>query len=157
VLAGTPRVGEKAPDFTLPGPEGKMISLHDYFGSKNVVLYFYPKDFTAGCTAETRGFGESYSDLLGMGAEVLGISSDSRESHDTFAKECGAMFPLLADSGGKVRELYGVKSSLGLIPGRVTFVIDKEGVVRHMFSSQLRPRQHISEAINALKAISEPR
>lgn len=150
-MADGPRVGDRAPDFTLQGPDGRMISLHDYAGSRNVVLYFYPKDFTAGCTAETKAFSENYDSLLEMGAEVLGISSDSAESHGNFAQECGAKFPLLADAGGKVRAMYGAKSSFGLVPGRVTFVIDKQGVVRHVFSSQLRPKQHISEAVEALK------
>ena len=154
-LPGPVRVGDKAPDFTLLGPGGQTISLHGYAGSKNVVIYFYPKDFTAGCTTETKAFGESYDDILKMGAEIIGISSDSAESHGSFARECGTKFPLLADEGGKVREAYGAKSSFGMIPGRVTFVVDKNGVVRHVFSSQLRPRQHISEAIEALKAISD--
>lgn len=151
-MADNLKVGDKAPDFTLPGPGGP-VSLHDFVGTKNLVVYFYPKDFTAGCTAETKAFGESYDTILSMGAEVLGISSDTSESHDEFAQKCGAKFPLLADSGGKVRSLYGARSSFGLIPGRVTYVIDKEGVVRHIFSSQLKPTQHISEAINALRAI----
>ncbi len=150
---GTVRVGDKAPDFTLQAQDGRMVSLHDYAGSKNVVLYFYPKDFTSGCTVETKTFSDNYDELLKMGAEVIGISSDSAESHAGFASECGARFPLLADSGGKVRDLYGTKSAFGLMPGRVTFVIDKDGVVRHAFSSQLRPKQHISEAVEALKAI----
>ncbi|MDG6991167.1 MAG: peroxiredoxin [Nitrososphaerota archaeon] len=149
-----PKVGDKAPDFTLPAPEGQMVSLHDFAGTKNVVLYFYPKDFTMGCTTETKAFGESYDGILEMGAEIIGISSDSAESHSGFAKECGARFPLLADEEGKVRAEYGAKS-MGLIPGRVTFVIDKKGVVRHTFSSQLRPKQHITEAIEALKAIRD--
>ena len=151
---GGPKVGDKAPDFTLPAQDGRMVSLHEFAGTKNVVLYFYPKDFTAGCTQETKGFGENYEGLSGMGAEVIGISSDSAESHSGFAKECGAGFPLLADVGGKVRAEYGAKS-MGLIPDRVTFVIDKKGVIRHRFSSQLKPRQHIAEAIEALKAIRD--
>ncbi|MDG6990191.1 MAG: peroxiredoxin [Nitrososphaerota archaeon] len=153
-MTGRVSVGDSAPDFTLEGPEGRKVSLHDYAGSKNVVIYFYPKDFTAGCTAETKAFGENYDDILKLGAEILGISSDSAESHGSFAQECGARFPLLADVGGKVREMYGAKSSFGLVPGRVTFVIDKQGIVRHAFSSQLRPKQHITEAVEALKAIS---
>ena len=152
-MAGV-RVGDRAPDFTLQGPEGRPVSLRDYAGSKSVVIYFYPKDFTAGCTAETKAFGESYDAILDLGAEILGISSDSEESHGSFAQECGARFPLLADPGGKVREAYGAKSSFGLIPGRVTYVIDREGVVRHVFSSQLKPKQHIAEAMEALKSIS---
>ncbi|HKT21692.1 MAG TPA: peroxiredoxin [Nitrososphaerales archaeon] len=153
-MAEPPRVGDRAPDFTLQGPDGKMVSLHDYAGSKNVVIYFYPKDFTAGCTAETKSFGANYDAILDLGAEILGISSDTSESHGNFALECGARFPLLADEGGKVRAAYGAKGSFGLVPGRVTFVIDKKGVVRHVFSSQIRPKQHITEAIEALKSIS---
>lgn len=153
-MAGAPRVGEKAPDFALQSSDGRVVSLHDYAGAKNVVIYFYPKDFTAGCTAETKAFGENYEAILNLGAELLGISSDSAESHDSFARECGAKFPLLADVEGKVREMYGAKSSFGLIPGRVTFVIDKRGTVRRVFSSQLRPKQHISEAMEALKELS---
>lgn len=153
-MSGSVKVGDRAPDFTLRGQDGRMVSLHDYAGSKNVVVYFYPKDFTAGCTAETKTFGDSYDAILGMGAEILGISSDSADSHDRFAQECGAKFPLLADERGEVRDAYGAKSSFGLIPGRVTFVIDKAGVVRRVFSSQLRPRQHIAEAIAALNSLS---
>ena len=147
------KVGDRAPDFSLEAQDGHNVALHDFTGSKNVVLYFYPKDFTPGCRAETKSFSENYDSLLAMGAEVLGISSDSPESHVDFAKECGATFPMLADKGGRVRESYGVKSSFGLAPGRVTFVIDKKGIVRHVFSSQLRPKQHVSEAMEALKAL----
>jgi len=131
-----------------------MVSLHDFAGIKKVVLYFYPKDFTMGCTAETKMFSEKYDDVLAMGAEVLGISSDSGESHGRFAQECGVRFPMLADAGGKVRDIYGAKGAFG-IPGRVTFVIDKQGVVRHVFSCQLRPKSHTSEAIEALKTIQD--
>jgi peroxiredoxin Q/BCP len=131
-----------------------MVSLHDFVGLKNVVLYFYPKDFTTGCTLETKAFGESYGGISAMGAEVIGISSDSAESHSGFAEECGAKFPLLSDEGGRVRKAYGAKS-MGLMPGRVTFIIDKTGVVRHMFASQLRPKQHITEAVEALKRIED--
>lgn len=150
-MTGSLKTGDKAPDFTLESQDGKSVSLRDYAGKKNVVVYFYPKDFTAGCTAETKSFGENYDEILGMGAEVLGISSDSAQSHDRFGQECGAKFPLLSDKGSKVRQQYGAKSSLGIIPGRVTYVIDKEGIVRHVFSSQLRPKEHINEAVQALR------
>jgi peroxiredoxin Q/BCP len=147
------RPGDKAPDFELAAQDGRRVSLHEFYGAKNVVLYFYPKDFTRGCTTETKSFGENYGVLQDLGAEVLGVSSDSSESHKEFAGECHASFPLLADEGGRVRELYRVKSSIGLVPGRVTFIIDKQGVVRHIFSSQLNPRKHIAEAVEALKAL----
>jgi peroxiredoxin Q/BCP len=146
-------VGDKAPDFVLKDRSGGTVSLHDFLGSRNVVLYFYPKDFTVGCTAEARSFSENYDRLVGMGAEVLGVSSDSVERHKYFANECEVRFHLLADDGGTVRKLYGVSSSFGLIPGRVTFIIDKEGVVRRVFSSQANPRRHITEAMEALKSL----
>ncbi len=117
---------------------------------KNVVLYFYPKDFTVGCTAEAKSFSENYDEILGLGAEVIGVSSDTGESHKGFADQCGVRFTLLSDPGGKARKAYGVQSSFGLIPGRVTFVIDREGIVRRVFSSQLSPRKHVAEAIKAL-------
>ncbi len=145
--------GDRAPDFTLQAQDGREVSLHEYSGSKNVVLYFYPKDFTSGCTAEARKFSLNYDAVIGMDAEVIGISSDSSESHNNFATECNVKFPLLSDRGGKVREMYGVRATLGLIPGRVTFVIDKSGVVRRIFSSQINPTRHVSEAIEALKSL----
>ena len=145
--------GDRAPDFSLQAQDGRVISLHDFLGKRNVVLYFYPKDFTIGCTAEARTFGANYEAVQEMSGEVIGISSDTTESHGSFAEECGVKFPLLSDRDGKVRETYGVRSSFGLVPGRVTFVIDKEGVVRRVFSSQISPKRHISEAIEALRGL----
>ena len=131
-----------------------MVSLRQYNGSRNVVLYFYPKDFTRGCTVETTSFSRNYDRILEMGAEVIGISSDSTESHRGFADKCGARFVLLADDGEKVRKLYGVRTSLGLVPGRVSYVIDKQGIIRHIFSSQLNARRHVDEALEALRALA---
>ena len=146
-------VGEKAPDFTLEDQHGKKVSLHDFEGSKNVVVYFYPKDFTPGCTAETKSFSTVYEQLRGMGAEVLGVSTATVGTHKEFAEACGASFPMLADEGGKVRKLYQVQPSMWLIPGRVTFVIDRTGVIRHVFSSQTNTAGHVAEAIKALKSL----
>ncbi len=145
--------GDTAPDFTLEAQDGRTVSLHDYHGSRNVVVYFYPKDFTMGCTTEARTFGLNYDQVKNLDAEVIGISSDSADSHSRFASECGVEFPLLSDRDGKVRALYGVKSSLGLFPGRVTFVIDKQGVVRSVFSSQTNPRGHVSKALEVLSEL----
>lgn len=153
-MGGRVKEGDRAPDFALESQDGKVVSLHDYVGSKNVVLYFYPKDFTIGCTAEARSFSANYDSVNGKNAEVIGISSDSVESHSGFANECEVKFPLLSDRGGKVRELYGVRSSLGLFPGRVTFVIDKNGIVRRIFASQISPRRHVSEALDALDSLA---
>ncbi len=149
------KVGDKAPDFTLPSQMGDNVTLSEYFGKKNIVLYFYPKDESSGCTREACSFRDSYEVLTNLGAEVLGVSGQSVESHKSFAGHYGLPFILLADPSNKVRELYGVHSSMGLIPGRVTYIIDKKGIVRHIFSSQTQAERHVQEAIQALKQIDE--
>jgi peroxiredoxin Q/BCP len=116
-----------------------------------VVLYFYPKDDTPGCTKEACTFRDDYAEFEAAGAAVLGVSGDSSESHRRFAAKHRLPFPLLADPGGKVRRLYGVPATLGLLPGRVTFVIDGAGIVRHVFSSQLNPARHVAEALGVLR------
>ncbi len=130
-----------------------MVDLKEVFGRREVVLYFYPKDNTPGCTTEAKAFRDSFETFTQMGAEVIGVSSDTVDSHRDFAAKCGLPFQLLSDDGGKVRKLYGVPSSFGLIPGRVTFVIDTKGVVRHVFNSQLNPERHVEEAVRILKDI----
>jgi peroxiredoxin Q/BCP len=149
------KVGEKAPDFTLPSQMGDNVTLSEYQGKKNVVLYFYPKDETRGCTREACEFRDRYDVFTSLGAEVLGVSSDTLESHKSFATHHGLPFLLLSDEDGKVRKLYGVPSTMGIIPGRVTFIIDKKGVVRHVFSSQFKPEQHIEEALKILKQLEK--
>ena len=146
--------GSMAPNFTLPSQSGKVVSLRDFLGKKPVILYFYPKDDTPGCTKEACAFRERYEDFRGLNAEVKGISSDSVESHRSFAAEHELPFTLLSDEGGKVRKLYGASSTFGLFPGRVTYVLDEEGVVRHIFSSQLGVEKHVEEALEALRSIS---
>jgi peroxiredoxin Q/BCP len=134
---------------------GDNVTLSEYQGKKNVVLYFYPKDETRGCTREACEFRDRYDVFTGLGAEVLGVSSDTLESHKSFATHHGLPFLLLSDEDGKVRKLYGVPSSMGIIPGRVTFIIDKKGVVRHVFSSQFQPEKHIEEALKVLKELEK--
>jgi len=143
-------VGQRAPDFTLPDANGKDVRLADLSG-KPVVLYFYPKDDTPGCTKEACSFRDQYQDFQDAGAAVIGVSSDSSESHRKFAAKHRLPFTLLADRGGKVRKLYGVPATLGLLPGRVTFVIDGGGVVRHVFNSQLAATRHVEEALDTLR------
>jgi peroxiredoxin Q/BCP len=147
--------GEKAPDFVGLDQNGNKITLSSYLGNKNVVLYFYPKDFSRGCTIETKGFSSAYRELKNLDAEVIGISSDDQETHKEFAEECGAEFPLVSDREGKIRKLYDVKSTLGLIPGRVTYIIDKNGIIAHVFSSQLSPARHVQEARRILSELVE--
>jgi len=146
-------VGSVALDFTLPSQSGEMVSLKDFLGSKPIILFFYPKDDTPGCTRQACTFRDDYEEFGKLDAEVIGISSDSVDSHKSFAAKYNLPFTLLSDEGGKVRKLYGVQNSFGLFPGRVTYVIDEEGVVRHVFSSQLGVEKHVEEALQALKYI----
>ena len=149
---GNVGIGSKAPDFTLPSQSGEMVSLADFLDRKPVVLFFYPKDDTLGCTREACAFRDDYEEFSKLDAEVVGISSDSVESHRSFAGKHRLPFTLLSDEGGKVRKLYGVSNTLGLFPGRVTYVLDEQGVIRRVFSSQLGTRRHVEEALKTLLA-----
>lgn len=142
--------GMAAPDFELPDQNGQPIRLSQYRGNRAVVLYFYPKDDTSGCTVEACRFRDDFAKFRAAGAEILGISSDSTESHGKFASKYNLPFTLLSDKGGNVRKLYGVKKTLGIIPGRATYVIDREGILLHVYSSQSAPARHIDEALSAL-------
>jgi peroxiredoxin Q/BCP len=146
-------VGSKAPDFTLPSQSGEMVSLKEFLGEKVVILYFYPKDGTPGCTKEACAFRDEHEEFGKLDAEVIGVSSDSVESHRRFAEKHDLSFTLLSDEGGKVRKLYGVSNTFGIFPGRVTYVIDEAGVVRHVFSSQIGALKHVEEALKSLAAI----
>ena len=143
-------VGDLAPDFTLPSSTGEMVSLSDFRGKSEVVLFFYPKDNTPGCTAQACAFRDSHEAFKEAGAEVIGISSDSEGSHRQFAKLWSLPFLLLSDGKGKVRARYGVARTLGLFPGRVTYLIDRAGVIRHVFSSQLQTGRHVEEMLARL-------
>jgi peroxiredoxin Q/BCP len=149
------KVGDKALEFTLPSQMGDDVMLSEFFGKKNVVLYFYPKDETTGCTKEACTFRDNYEELTKLGAEVIGVSGQSVESHKSFASHYGLPFILLSDEGNKVRELYGVPSSMGIIPGRVTYIIDKKGMVRHIFNSQTQAQKHVEEAKKTLLEIEK--
>lgn len=150
--SGNIDVGDTAPEFSLPDQDGNTVSLSQYRGKSSVVLYFYPKDNTSVCTAQACGFRDSYEAFLDEGAVVIGVSSDSVDSHDGFAEKHRLPFSLLSDEGGKIRKLYGATVMLG-VPGRVTYVIDKEGVVRHKFSSMFSADKHIDEALRVLKKL----
>jgi peroxiredoxin Q/BCP len=143
-------VGDTAPDFALPDQHGKLVRLSQYRGKHPIVVYFYPKDDTSGCTLQACGFRDDFEKFHATGAEIIGISDDSTDSHGKFASKYHLPFTLLSDKGGRVRRLYGVKKTLGVIPGRVTFVIDRSGVVRHVFSSQSKPARHVEEALIGL-------
>ncbi|WP_330204935.1 peroxiredoxin [Cyanobacterium sp. Dongsha4] len=147
------KIGDRTPDFTLPSADGKNVSLSEFLGKKSVVIYFYPKDDTPGCTIESCTFRDSYEEFKEAGAEVIGISSDSPQSHQQFASKYQLPFILLSDSQGKVRKLFGVPNALFLLPGRVTYVIDKEGIVRHIFNSMMDFKAHVDEALKTIKSL----
>jgi peroxiredoxin Q/BCP len=146
-------VGDKAPDFTLPSQSGEQVRLHDRIGERVVVLYFYPKDETSGCTAEACAFRDSHEVFSDAGAEVIGVSSDSADKHAAFADHHKLPFTLLSDAGGKVRRLYGVPSTLGFIPGRVTYVIDRDATVRHVYNSMTNIGGHVNDTLDVVKKL----
>ena len=144
------REGEQAPEFTSTTHDGTTVSLAALRG-RWVVLYFYPADDTPGCTAEACSFRDAYEDFTDAGAVVIGVSGNDASSHARFAGKHQLPFSLLSDTDGSLRKAFGVKKSLGLLPGRVTFVIDPQGTVRKVFSSQLRATQHTAEALAAIR------
>ena len=143
-------VGDTAPDFSLPSTDG-TTSLAEHRG-KWVVLYFYPADDTPGCTAEACTFRDAYEDFTDAGAVVIGASGQGIASHEKFKTKHNLPFTLVADEDGTLRKSYGVKKSLGILDGRVTYVIDPEGVVRDVFSSQLRAKAHQARALEVIQA-----
>ncbi len=147
------KVGDRAPDFSLPSQKGETVKLSDFLGKKTVVLYFYPKDDTPGCTKESCAFRDSYEVFQENGAEVIGISSDSTNSHEQFANKYNLPFTLLSDTKSQVRQLFGVPPTLFILPGRVTYVIDKEGIVKHIFDSQLNFQAHVDEALKIVRSL----
>ncbi len=146
--------GDRAPAFELPATGGRTVKLDDFRG-KTVVLYFYPKDETPGCTAEACTFRDEYEDFTAAGAEVIGVSDDSVASHEAFKAHHRLPFILATDEGGKLREQMGVKKTLGMLKGRVTFVIDREGVIRDRFESQVRFKAHVHKALDLVKQLEK--
>ena len=153
----TVAIGDRAPDFTLPSATGESVTLSLLLGKRTVVVFFYPKDDTMGCTVEACTFRDLNGDFVTAGAEVVGISSDSLGSHERFASKHRLPMTLLSDVDGKVRALYGVRATLGLLPGRATFVIDRDGVVRHVLVSQFRFHQHAESALEVVRRLEAQR
>jgi peroxiredoxin Q/BCP len=147
------RVGDRVPDFTLLDQDGHAAPLGELLGAGCLVLYFYPKDDTPGCTVEACLFRDEQQAFVEAGARVVGVSSDDVDSHRRFADKCRIPFTLLSDRGGELRARFGVPKTLGLIDGRVTYVIDAGGIIRHTFSSQLRARKHVEEALRLVRSM----
>ena len=153
-MATPEKVGDRAPSFSLPDQSGTTINLDDMIGKKPIVLYFYPKDDTPGCTKESCAFRDSYEVFQDAGAEVIGISGDSSASHEKFAAKYNLPFTLLADTGNKVRSLYGVPATLFILPGRVTYIIDQKGIVQRIFDALLDFNGHVNEAITVIQNLA---
>lgn len=147
------QAGDKAPEIVLQDQTGKQRRLSEMWAAGPVVLYFYPKDETSGCTAEACSFRDAYETFKDAGAEVVGVSKDGVADHASFAQNHRLPFVLLADVQGAARNGFGVKRTFGIIDGRVTFVIDTTGTIRHVFDSMLRPRAHIDEALEVVKRL----
>jgi len=150
------RVGQKAPDFDVVSSSGKSLKLQDFAGKKNVVLYFYPGDFTPICTKETCGFRDMYADLESQDTEVIGVSVDSNESHEKFAKEYKLAFALVSDSKRELAKTYGATSFLRDILGktaRLTYVIDKKGEIAGIFQGELSASKHLEGVRDTIKKL----
>jgi peroxiredoxin Q/BCP len=143
------KIGDKAPDFTLQSNTGDKFKLSELKG-KNLVLFFYPMDESPVCSKEVEAFKKKYEEFKAINAEVVGVSSQSIESHRSFATKHGLPFRLLSDPNSTVRKLFGISSMLG-VPGRVTFVVNQDGVIVFVYSSQMYPARHAQEALDALK------
>lgn len=143
-------IGDRAPEFSATTYDGARISLTDFRGRRALVLFFYPKDGTPICTQEACAFRDSYQKFLAAGVEVVGVSSDAAESHRRFAERHQLAFPLISDRDGSLRKAFGVRKVLGLLPGRVTFVIDQQGIVRQIFSALFASGEHVRQALEAV-------
>jgi thioredoxin-dependent peroxiredoxin len=143
----------QAPNTTFTRADGSTVQLSELIGKKTVVLYFYPKDDTAGCTAEACSFRDSYEDFKAAGAEVIGVSADDAASHEAFKQKNRLPFTLLSDPGGAAAKAMGVKKTFGLIAGRVTFVIDRAGNVVNTFDSMVRVKKHVAEALEIVRTL----
>ena len=136
-----------APDFSATTHDGKRIRLSDYLGKRGLVLFFYPKDGTPICTKEACAFRDSYEQFAAAGADVIGVSADSDERHRAFARQYKLSFPLISDADGSLRKAFAVPKTMGLFPGRVTYVIDREGIIQHIFSAQFASDEHVRQAL----------
>ena len=140
--------------FDLAAADGSRLRLSELLARGPLVVYFYPKDDTPVCTAEACSFRDAYAAFTNFGAQVIGISSDAAASHASFAQRHGLPFPLASDSGGTLRKAFGVPKTLGLLPGRVTYVIDRAGIVRSVFNSMFDAQKHVDAALDALSALT---
>jgi peroxiredoxin Q/BCP len=146
------KTGSIVPSFTLPDQNGNLFDINSALDKKNLVIYFYPKDDSPGCTAQACSFQDHFEVFKEADAVIIGISGQSVESHKEFALKHRLTFTLLSDEGNKIRKLFGVPTNFfGLLPGRVTYVADKTGKVVYIFNSQMNVTKHVDEALRILK------
>lgn len=146
--------GDMIPFFILKDHDNHEFNIRNLIGSP-MVIYFYPRNDTPGCTREACSFRDSYEDFIAAGVAVIGISEDNPESHRKFREKYSLPFTLLSDTGNRVRDLFGVPTNLfGLIPGRVTYIVDGHGKVCHVFNSQYRTAQHVKEALRIIRKMN---
>ena len=143
-------VGDNVPSFRLKDQNGKVFEVNNAIG-KPMVIYFYPKDDTPGCTKEACKFRDDFELFSDLETLVIGISADSVASHKKFEQKYNLPFILLADTENEVRRLFGVPKSILVLPGRVTYIIDKNGIVQYVFNSQFDAEKHIEIALKKLK------
>ena len=148
-------VGDSAPNFSALDYRGETVSLGSFAGNKVVVLYFYPKDDTPGCTTEAIGFRDKLAQFAAAGAEVIGVSDDSADFHKAFAKKYKLPFRLLTDTNGALRERYGVRNAFLFFPGRVTFVIDKQGKVAYIYDSMRDAQGHVDKTLAVVQQLAK--
>jgi len=148
------KIGDSAPEFTLIDDQGVPVSLKNYFGKKVVVLYFYPRDFTSGCTKEACSFRDDYQVYEESGAVVIGVSLDSQESHKKFSEKHDLPFSLLSDNQKEVAKKYGVLGFGGLLAKRTTFIIDKKGKIAWIFP-KVDVKKHSKEVLEILDKIKD--
>lgn len=151
-MENSPKIGEKAPEFEMQDQTGKTTKLADFRGKQNVVLYFYPKDDTPGCTKEACTFRDELPSFSGLDAQILGVSVDNVKSHEKFAQKYSLNFPILADEHKKVAESYGVLKETGSAM-RTTFIIDKQGIIRQIFPG-VKVDGHSEEVRKTLQGLS---
>lgn len=147
-------IGDQIPHFQLKDQNNTLVDSAQFIGSKALVIFFYPKDDTPGCTAEACAFRDQFEVFVESGAQVVGISADPPESHKAFALKYKLPYTLLSDENNQLRKQFGVpKSMFGLLPGRVTYIMDKDGVIQHTFNSQLNMNKHVEESLKVIKSL----
>lgn len=147
--------GDPIPDIHGIDQYGKPFHSHECIDKKNLVIFFYPKDFTPGCTAEACAFRDNLSQFTGYDAEIVGISGDDETSHKQFTEQFQLPYRLISDPDGKIREEFDIPKKFGFLSSRITFVFDKQGILRKRYSSQFFFSKHIEEALDSLRDINQ--